>query len=163
MFDTVPIHIFYPQWYPVNPHIPYVESITQMARKRMTSIWALFRVSLLPFTYLRTKNPGSKKCIERSQEGRISLSWGRGQKENDVFHRAATLKEKYKYVFHRTTTFWCHISLTYMGFIRTNFSQEGRSHSRTVKPLLVVSKEASWSLVGVRERGRGVFFMLWAH
>ena len=44
-----------------------------MDRKRMKSIWALFRASLPPFPYLRTKNPGSKKCIERSLEGRISL------------------------------------------------------------------------------------------
>ena len=88
-YETPFIHI---SWYPYLDI--YVESIIQMDRKRMTSIWALFRISLLPFTYLRTKNPGSKKCIERSQEGRISLSWGRGQKENDVFHRAETLKRK---------------------------------------------------------------------
>ena len=37
--------------------------------------------------YLRTKNAGSKKCIERSQKGRSSFSWGCGQKENKVFHR----------------------------------------------------------------------------
>ena len=98
-YETPFIHI---SWYPYLDI--YVESIIQMDRKRMTSIWALFRISLLPFTYLRTKNPGSKKCIERSQEGRISLSWGRGQKENDVFHRAETLKRKINYIFHRAAT-----------------------------------------------------------
>ena len=48
---------------------------------------------VLRYPYLRTKNTGRKKCIERSQKGRNSFSWGCGQKENDVFHRATTYNQ----------------------------------------------------------------------
>ena len=47
---------------------------------------------VLRYPYLRTKNAGSKKCIERSQKGRNSFSWGCGQKENDVFSQSNNLQ-----------------------------------------------------------------------
>ena len=53
-----------------------LNQLSKWPEKEWHQFGVLFSVSLLPFRFLRTKNPGGKKCIERSQEGRNSLSWG---------------------------------------------------------------------------------------
>ena len=121
-----------------------------MDRKRMKSIWALFRASLPPFPYLRTKNPGSKKCIERSLEGCISLRWGREQKENDVFHGRNLQPD--------ISTLVCNI-LNWRGFyfLINAFVSRRPITSKNIETSSVYFVQKSLLILGVRE-GRGESF-----